>query len=436
MDIQHEQGIVEKVLLGGEGLIASKQGSVLLPDVIEQEHVDYRITGKRRGMLRGTTLDIQQKSPHRVVPPCPVAQTCGGCALQHISREHQARIKSSWVHDNFASLLDENSLFIPVQTEVVSGGESGSQSVGQAGRRRLRWFIDHKNNTLGFYQRQSQYVVHTTYCPAITTSLDHLRQSLEHHFDVLPKVIQSIQAINLSNGIHLILESEQAQPASFTAPELAHDFPIQWWWRISNTPSLKAINKPAISLYDHIDLQPYNHQVLPIHISANDFIQGNQQGNQTLIQQILAWTKGDKFVVDLFAGCGNLSLPIAAAHGAKIQSAELHAHSVQAANHNAQRLKLDATYHKLDLFADFELETFVAADTLIIDPPRKGAKRLCTQMQRLFPKKIIMVNCDPAAGARDAKVLHQAGFRLKSLRALDLFPFAGHVESLSLWVAR
>jgi 23S rRNA (uracil1939-C5)-methyltransferase len=45
-----------------------------------------------------------------------------------------------------------------------------------------------------------------------------------------------------------------------------------------------------------------------------------------------------------------------------------------------------------------------------------------------------MVNCDVASGSRDGDILQSLGYRLKTLRALDLFPYTGHVEAMSLWV--
>jgi 23S rRNA (uracil1939-C5)-methyltransferase len=62
--------------------------------------------------------------------------------------------------------------------------------------------------------------------------------------------------------------------------------------------------------------------------------------------------------------------------------------SVRAANANAKRLKLPATYQQSDLFGRFDASPFVGADILIVDPPRKGAKKVCSLMNRLLPKKL------------------------------------------------
>jgi len=128
-----------------------------------------------------------------------------------------------------------------------------------------------------------------------------------------------------------------------------------------------------------------------------------------------------------------LSLPLAAATGARVFGAELNAASVRAASRNAKALGIVSSFVVANLFESFDIEPYIGADVLILDPPRRGAKRICNQIPRLLPKKIIMVSCDVAAGAHDGALLQQHGYRLKALRALDMFPYAGHVEAMSLW---
>jgi len=410
-------GSVEMVLHGGDGIVRCDKQSVFIPNTVAGDEVSYHITDKKRGALRGELLEIIQASPHRVQTPCNVAKTCGGCALQPMHLEEQARLKTTWVTSAFQTFIQPHT-----QVSLLT-----CQHDGFAGRRRVRWFFE--KGKLGFRKRYSHDLVHSQTCIALTATLDALRNHLETL--TLPSQIQSIQAVELSNGVHITLESEQSCPQGLNIS--SEEGQQWWWWRQLGTPSIKAFNKPVRQLFDSIDLNPFKNQSLDIEVGPLDFVQGHQQGNQALIAQILAWTQGSKRVVDLFSGCGNLSLPVAAAHGAQIMGAELNDVSVKAANKNAQRLGLNAQYQSLDLFSNFTKEPFIGADTLILDPPRKGAHRICQHIQSFFPQQIIMVNCDVTAGARDAKALSQAGFQLKSLRPLDLFPYAGHVESLSFW---
>ena len=65
----------------------------------------------------------------------------------------------------------------------------------------------------------------------------------------------------------------------------------------------------------------------------------------------------------------------------------------------------------------------------MIDPPRKGCDKLTLDsLVRMSPKRIVMISCNPATAARDAKYLAENGYTVKKARAFDLFPRTGHVE--------
>ncbi|MDQ7005547.1 MAG: methyltransferase [Ghiorsea sp.] len=407
-------GTIEKVISGGDGIVRQQNNTILIPNTVAGDSITYAMTDKKRGVWRANLEHILTPSQDRVLAPCPIASDCGGCALQYMHRHTQAELKTTWVVDAFQHFITPATNITPITPHPE----------GFAGRRRVRWFV--LDDKLGFRKRFSHDIVPTDACIALTANLNHLRHTLEAM--PLPSHVQSVQAVELSNGTHIILESPQDKPTDFV-PDSIND--TQWWWRNTQSSFCKALHKPALTLWDSIAFNQQSH--ININIGPNDFVQGHAEGNQALISQIIAWSQGAKRVVDLFSGCGNLSLPLAKALGAKVLGAELNPASVKAANANAKRLKLNATYQMLDLFGHFPTESFIGADILILDPPRKGAKRICQNIRHFFPKQIIMVHCDIAAGARDAQALVKAGFRLKALRPLDLFPYTGHVEVLSLW---
>jgi tRNA/tmRNA/rRNA uracil-C5-methylase (TrmA/RlmC/RlmD family) len=73
----------------------------------------------------------------------------------------------------------------------------------------------------------------------------------------------------------------------------------------------------------------------------------------------------------------------------------------------------------------------LAAGTVVLDPPRSGAGAAVLEaMAAVTPAQIVYVACDPVAFARDVALLAQAGYELRELRALDLFPHTHHVEAI------
>ncbi len=408
-------GNAEKILPGGETLVRVDGESVLVANTVPGDVLTLKLSGKRRGVLRGEIIEIVRPSRQRVTPPCPVATECGGCALQFVSQEHQAIVKSGWVSDAFKSFIDGQTDWTPVQVNR------------QRYRRRVRWFVgyDEQGAFLGFYALASHRPVRHADCMVLSPALNAVRQIIEDGIN--PDAIDSVQAIELNDGIHVILEAERC-PENILADHLG-GVALQWWWR-DKQQITRPLHKPVQAFHD---LLPAGRTHVSLAVGPDDFVQGQDEGNCDLIAQIQTWVGNVQRIADLFCGIGNLSLPLATTTGAHVYGAELNAVSVRAASKNAKQLGLNATFEVANLFESFDPEPYIGADVLILDPPRRGAKRVCSLMSRLLPKKIIMISCDAAAGARDGVLLKQQGYRLKALRALDLFPYAGHVETVSLW---
>ena len=70
---------------------------------------------------------------------------------------------------------------------------------------------------------------------------------------------------------------------------------------------------------------------------------------------------------------------------------------------------------------------------MIVDPPRTGmSKEAMAGVIALQAPRVVYVSCDIATLARDARVLVDAGYRMASMRAFDLFPNTAHVETVML----
>ena len=422
---------VRCLLPGGDALVDISSQHIshktcLVRQAIPGDVLSLSNIHKRRSIARASFSSVEESSDKRVHAKCSVAASCGGCALQYLHVNEHAEIKSQWVHDAFSKTITKDSQWLPIQ-QMDMHDESQH-------RRRVRWHIGRNKQgqvILGFRGYQSHDVIEAEFCMVITSELDALRKALQLAFIgsafETHEMPESVYAVQLSTGIHVVLEYEGTCHMELM-PDIAwQGMVLQCWCR--DKQGLRALNKPVYQLYDKL---PAGLADIAVHIGPDDFVQGQQRGNRMMIDQISSWSEGAKHVVDLFSGAGNLSLPLAAL-GMQVLGAEVNMASVRAANANAKRLKLSATYQQADLFGRFDVSPFVGADVLIVDPPRKGAKNICSLMNRLLPKKVILVHCDVISGGRDAQEMKQQGYVLHALRALDLFPYSGHVESMSLW---
>jgi len=394
-------------------VVRSKAGVFLVPNAVPGDDIRFAERARRRGSRRGVVLEVLTPSPLRVAPACTVAAECGGCAMQYVDEVAQADIKSDWVYTSFRPWITAETHWWPIES-----GES-------VRRRRARWWHSEDDGALGFRARTSHRVVPHDTCPLVLPEMDHLRRALQGR---LPGAVRSVQITVLHDGMHVVLEAASGGVPSVSIPPGHAD--AQYWLR---TPSGTRPLGRVRSLHDCL---PAGDTAVMLQIGPDDFVQGEQKGNDLLVQLVQQWAGSPRLVVDLYAGAGNLSLPLACATGSRVVGAEVRQQSVARAHANAGRLGVDAAFHVADLAGPCDLSAFAGADVLILDPPRKGASRICRAMGILLPKAIIMLSCDVAAGGRDAAILHAQGYQLRELRAVDLFPFAGHVEAVSLWVQR
>jgi tRNA/tmRNA/rRNA uracil-C5-methylase (TrmA/RlmC/RlmD family) len=73
--------------------------------------------------------------------------------------------------------------------------------------------------------------------------------------------------------------------------------------------------------------------------------------------------------------------------------------------------------------------------TIILDPPRSGAKaEVTTALASLGAGQIVYVACDPVALARDASALMKSGYTMVFLESWDLFPHTHHMETIATFV--
>ena len=413
--------MAECLLPGGEALVRTASGTLLVPNAVPGDAVDVRLEARRRGARRGEIQRLTAPSPQRVAEPgCDAADACGGCALQYVLPTYQASAKNDWVGQAFAPFLSTRTTFTGITAADVMPGT----------RRRVRWRRgeDAAGPYWGFQARASHAVVRHGDCIVATPGIRRLHGLLA---DLPLPGVAAIQVTELADGMHLVLEGdiqacELDLPATVDADHV-NGLPVQAWQR--GKDGCVPLNRPVHTLHDRL---PAGEVWIDLIVGPDDFIQASSAGNAAMIRQVQAWSAGARHVADLFAGFGNLSLPLAAT-GASVVGAEVQGASVAAANRSARQLDLDARYVQADLFARFDPAPFAGMDMLILDPPRKGAKRVCQMLPRLLPRKIMLISCDIAAGARDAAAIAGHGYRLAALRALDMFPYAGHVEAMSLW---
>ena len=154
-------------------------------------------------------------------------------------------------------------------------------------------------------------------------------------------------------------------------------------------------------------------------LSTSSFFQVNRHLLSTMLRLVSSHAmrvRQKKLAVDLFAGVGFFTLPLAAMFENVIAvEGKADPHSNIEAIHSA-------------------VETFEVpdADFIFLDPPRMGAaKTVIDAIGQRAREMICYLSCDPVTFSRDASRLIASGWRLATLDLLDLFPNTHHVETLA-----
>ena len=72
-------------------------------------------------------------------------------------------------------------------------------------------------------------------------------------------------------------------------------------------------------------------------------------------------------------------------------------------------------------------------DLVVVDPPRAGlSKKVLRRLVEAAPKRIVYVSCNPTTLAPNAAELVEAGWALRRVRPVDMFPQTHHIECVAV----
>ena len=172
-------------------------------------------------------------------------------------------------------------------------------------------------------------------------------------------------------------------------------------------------------------------------ISSRSFYQVNRTQTEVLYKKALELAKltGRETVIDAYCGIGTIGL-CAAPRAKQVIGVERNPAAVKDAAANARRNKIaNARFVCADA-----TEWMAAAageglhpDVVFLDPPRAGSTPECiAAVNKMKPRRIVYVSCDPETLARDVAAFTRLGWRAAKFCPVDLFPQTKLVETVVL----
>ena len=402
----------------GDGVSTLPGGaSLFFPDTLPGELVQPGVL-TRRGEGWAGDATVLDPAADRVVPPCPHFGPCGGCTLQHWRDDSYAAWKAGQVADAMRRMGAAAPDLVLARTPP-------------AARRRMDLAIrrDGPAIRIGLHRRRSRDIVDMHACPVLHPTLFALIQALRPVLLRLAGLRRDGSAIVnlLDSGPDLLLRTDGKLTAGdrtlLTALANAHGLPrISWAPGLARgsqgLPEPACLLRPATTAFTGIDT------VIP----PGAFLQASREGEAAIVAAVLAALpslSAKARILELFAGCGSITHALATRGRVQAYEGDLAAYTAlrRAANPRVLATQRDLARQPL------QAAELKGAGAIVLDPPHGGA---LAQMPALAASGIpvVYVSCNPAALARDGRVLLQAGYRVASVAAIDQFLWSARVESV------
>ena len=384
---------IERLVAGGDALAHLEDGRVVFVEgALPGEVVDVEIVQSKKDFARATVGSIVTQSAHRITPPCPnVARGCGGCSWQHLDHTVHGETKIELVTEALrrtAHLED-----VPVRF--------GGSLPPRASRTTLRMAVD-DHGRLGFRKSHSHDVVAVEECVVAHEMLVELLADAR---------VEGAREVTMRCGVAsgergVWLHDDKGRDAKGAT--------------ITGLPRDVKIGRRAVV---HETVHGVNLQV-----SMPAFFQTSAIAAELLVNAVNtaagdAALSGDFGpIVDAYGGGGLFSATLVDTD-VDIVLVE----SNKAACNDAHVNLADHTV-RIEQIAVEQWQP-IEAGLVIADPARNGLGRVGVEtIVATEAPRIVLVSCDAVAGARDIRLLMDAGYSCESVTVLDLFPHTPHVE--------
>ncbi|MBO4396502.1 MAG: class I SAM-dependent RNA methyltransferase [Eubacterium sp.] len=163
---------IDKYGNSGEGIGRLDGYTLFVKGALPGERVRVIITKTNKKYGYARLLSVEEASPERVRPRCPVAKMCGGCDLQHIGYEEQLRFKTERVREcleRIGGVAVDSSIAAPerIKTEVIGCENPEGEYVPWYYRNKAQFPVGTDENgvpLVGFFASRSHRIIPCEHC--------------------------------------------------------------------------------------------------------------------------------------------------------------------------------------------------------------------------------------------------------------------------------
>lgn len=403
---------------GGSAIGRHEGRAIFVPYGIPGEQVRVQIVQDKGRFAIAELVEVIDPSPDRVEPPCPYfgEGRCGGCQFQSIDYARQLTLKQQTVRDQLARIGG-------LPDVVVNPTLASPEPYGY--RSHATFHVSHAGQ-LGFIKTDHRTVLPVDDCLLLSPTLHESFEDV-HGQRFSPGARIRFQSGNEGQPIHFpmgAVEDDVTEPLPDKPSQRDHK--RHQSSRKQSSP--QNFDKPSVGAVH------YKIKNRTFRCSAGSFFQVNLAQAEKLVELVLERLNlhGNEHLLDLYSGVG-LFTAFLAAHATHVSAVELFTPAVEDARVNlSDYSNVDFHIGKIEaVLSNFKNKI----DAAVVDPPRAGMDAPALDALAQFqPSQIVYVSCDPATLARDAKRLTSAGYILRDVQPVDMFPQTYHIECVAHFV--
>ena len=430
---------VETLASSGDGLCRHEGYTLFVPtglpgDVAKCEVVK---TTPRFGVAHA--IVFYQQSKDRAETPCAVFPECGGCKLLHLNYEAQMAFKVQSVADALERIGK-------IKTAVPLEAIPAERTLHY--RNKASFALSHRRGKphIGFYKEGSHDVVNSNTCDTVLEPINAIKEWVrglmqQHRLSIYHEKNHK----GLIRGL-VVRYSPETKESLLGFVTTTGDFPPKFVEQLLNRKSLVDLglvgvvrnfnNQKTNTIFGNKTEKLWGQDFLTdrlgdleFQLSLTSFFQVNPFQTVKLYDCIQEWVlQKPGSVVDAYCGNGGISLWLAKA-GIGVTGVDESAASIADAKESSKRNDLPNCRFvegTLEKFLEND-DTISSAQTLIVDPPRKGcSEQVIDAISKLNVERLIYVSCNPATLARDLARL--TDYSIQAIKVIDMFPQTAHVE--------
>ena len=424
----------------GDGLAYVGQRAVVVRQSVPGDRVAARIVKKRKGQFEADVEEFLTEGYKRQEPRCAHFGHCGGCRWQELPYAAQLAVKEQMI----AAALATSGLALPPAAAILPSptpffyrnkmefsfgtDRTGSLQLGLHIRGRFNWIFDVEECHL--QSRTSNRIVRAA--RRISQALGLSAYDLRRHQGLLRFLVVREGKQSGEVMVNLVVSAYPDLGVQQLAEQLLDAVP-----EIAVLLVTLHTGKAQVAAGEREFVLKGSGRItevcagLEFDISPQSFFQTNSLQAERLYEVIARVAGPQEAVLDLYCGTGSISL-LLARQSQFVLGVEVVAEAVADARRNAARNRIEHC----------EFLVGAAEDTLgelaaqgrhfglaVVDPPRPGIhKKALAGLCALGPPRILYVSCNVHSLAGDLCALSEAGYGVRSVQPVDMFPQTPHCE--------